>query len=146
MDERELSKSGKVWQSWFLRLGGTADSEVVNATATLVLAERELYTTALRTQHEREVTALREQVRVLTGYEEWHPCIDDKCPHCHPDKAEHLDDICQCGHTRVSHGRDGLGRPMCTGSRECECVTFHALTTPTTPRQRRRNYETREIK
>jgi hypothetical protein len=40
------SPSGALWREWFRRLGDKATAEVVNATATLVINERELATQA----------------------------------------------------------------------------------------------------
>lgn len=37
-----MNKSGELWQQWFERVGNRATADVVNATAKLVIAEREI--------------------------------------------------------------------------------------------------------
>ncbi len=39
----ELSESGRAWRQWFDATGAAASAEIVNATATLVITEREIY-------------------------------------------------------------------------------------------------------
>lgn len=43
IDESELSESGKAWRAWFDAVGDAATVKFINATATLVIAEREIY-------------------------------------------------------------------------------------------------------
>jgi hypothetical protein len=42
IDESDLSESGKVWRAWF-DVVGDVTVKVINATAILVIAEREIY-------------------------------------------------------------------------------------------------------
>lgn len=58
--ERPDSQSGAFWRAWFDRLGELATVDVVNATATLVIAERQ----AAREDEREQI------IKVLADYED----------------------------------------------------------------------------
>lgn len=61
----QATTSKEAWEKWFERLGVTADSDVVNATATLVIEEREI-------ERERIKNAV-ERLTFTAGYFEGKP-------------------------------------------------------------------------
>jgi hypothetical protein len=47
-NEQPVSASGAAWRTWFDRVGSMANAEVVNATANLVIIERDIYARVIR--------------------------------------------------------------------------------------------------